>query len=75
MRISRNIGEKKKGRLVAMELHSLLRNERYAILKFWLHGVRICGATANRCGNTLWQMYTPTKSRINAEERAIGGCA
>lgn len=43
-----------------------------ARLKF-RHSVREYGVTANRCGITLWEIYTRTKSRIYAQEREIGG--
>lgn len=43
-----------------------------ARLKFWF---MVCeyGVTANRCDNTLWEIYTPTKSHIYARKRAING--
>lgn len=74
---SSNIAGKKKRKIVygygIIPPLPVLRNERYAILKFRLREYAERPRTDR--GNTLWQMYTPSKSRINAEERAIGGCA
>ena len=74
--LHRNIaGKKKKDSLWLWNYLSTSGFAKREIRDTEISVARICGATANRCGNTLWQMYTPSKSRINAEERAIGGCA